>query len=216
MSNPASKHTASFGLVMGGKLKLKGDKKSSKGKKRSAPEDALRPQRGDDGDVDEEDVPSYSADPIPGMGKLATSGVVVMGVDTDFTKEVAIGDTLLATVVDRYRNMEAQESRVVNMVLGKSSLNLESPFSCDITSPVVFLVVKKAPDLAALKQARAEERKRSKAAAEAAKEVTYKVVKPSSGTWKKWETVTEKVAGGMSREEMLHKRVQMKADRFCK
>eukprot|EP00308_Calcidiscus_leptoporus_P013410 CAMPEP_0119362504 /NCGR_PEP_ID=MMETSP1334-20130426/9552_1 /TAXON_ID=127549 /ORGANISM="Calcidiscus leptoporus, Strain RCC1130" /LENGTH=215 /DNA_ID=CAMNT_0007377725 /DNA_START=6 /DNA_END=653 /DNA_ORIENTATION=- len=208
----SSKHTASFSLVMGGKLKLKGEKKSSKGKKRSAAGEPVPP---DDGDGDE-DGSGYSADPLPGTGKLATSGVVVMGVDTEFTKEVAIGDTLLATVVDRYRNTEAQESRVVNMVLGKSSLNLEAPFSCDVTSPVAFLVIKKAPDVAALKQARAEERKRAKAVAEAAKEVTYKVVKPGSGTWKKWETVTEKVAGGMSREEMLRKRVEMKADRFCK
>jgi len=194
---------------MGGKLKLKGDKKVSKGKKRAAPEHG----EGDDDDID---VPSYSAEPIPGTGKLATSGVVVMGVETEFSKEISIGDTLLATVVDRYRNIEAQETRVVNMVLGKSSLNLESPFSCDITSPVVFLVIKKAPDITALRQARADERKRSKAAAEAMKEVTYKVVKPGSGTWKKWETVTERVASGMSREDMLTKRAQMKADRHCK
>ena len=67
-----------------------------------------------------------------------------------------------------------------------------------------------------MQAARAEERKRAKRMAEEAQEVTYKVIKSGSGTWKKWETVTEKVAGGMSREDMLQKRINMKADRFCK
>eukprot|EP00965_Chrysotila_dentata_P207802 6184339-Pleurochrysis_carterae.AAC.3 len=100
--------------------------------------------------------------------------------------------------------------------LAAASLNLAAPFSCDITSPVVFLIIKKAPDLSALRRAREEERKRSKQAAKEAKEVTYKVVKQGSGTWKKWETVTERVSGSLSREDMLQKRVEMKADRFCK
>ena len=65
------------------------------------------------------------------------------------------GDSILVTISDRFRNTQTDESRVVNMVLGKSSLNLEAPFSCDVTSPTSFMVLKRAPDIAALQAARA-------------------------------------------------------------
>eukprot|EP00965_Chrysotila_dentata_P207801 6184339-Pleurochrysis_carterae.AAC.2 len=122
-SSSQSKHSASFGLVMGGKLKLKGEKKKEGKRKRRA--EVTEGSDADAAGADDEELQmmsSISSDPVPGSGKLATSGVVVMGLDTDFTKEITVGDTLLVTVVDKYRNTEAQESRVVNMVLGKSAL----------------------------------------------------------------------------------------------
>ena len=66
-------------------------------------------------------MPDYSSDPVVGTGKLTSSGVVVMGIDTDFSKQLEIGDSLLVTVVDRFRNTQTDESRLVNMVLGKSA-----------------------------------------------------------------------------------------------
>jgi hypothetical protein len=204
---------SSFG-VMGGKLKLKGDKPKKK-KKREREDDA-----GDDDDND--DLASLQAqgqlqnDPVPGEGKLTTSGVVVMGADTNFASELAVGDSLLVTISDRFRNVQSDESRIVNMVLGKSSLNLEAPFSCDVTSPTSFMVLKKAPDLEALRAARAEEKRRRKKAEEDSSTVTYKVLKAGSGTWKTWQTVTEKVSAGTSREDMLQRRSKEKADRHCK
>lgn len=111
-----SKNTKAFGLVTGGKLKLKGDiEKPKKRKKR-------REEAEDDDDPIE--LPDYSADPVVGTGKLTSSGVVIMGNGTDFTKELEIGDSLLVTVVDRFRNTQADESRVVNMVLGKCASHL--------------------------------------------------------------------------------------------
>jgi len=209
MASSTSKNTSSFGLVLGGKLKLKGESKKKKRKQRSE-EDQVQSED------DDFELPEYSADPVVGSGKLTSSGVVIMGVDTNFTAELSIGDTLMVTVVDSYRNTETQESRLVNMVLGKASLNLEAPFTCDITRPTIFMFVKKAPDLAALKAARAEERQRTKRVMAESKEVTYKVLKQGcSGGASKWLTVTEKVKTGMTREEMLLKRVEKKADRFC-
>ena len=41
------------------------------------------------------------------------------------------------------RNHHHASRRVVNMVLGKSSLNLAAPFTCDITAPTSFMVIKK-------------------------------------------------------------------------
>ena len=200
--------------VMGGKLRLKGDK-PKKRKKREREEDNCD----DDDDADLVALQEQGAlqnDPVAGRGKLTTSGVVVMGVDTDFSSELTVGDSLLVTISDRFRNVQSDEVRVVNMVLGKSSLNLEAPFSCDVTNPTSFMLLKKAPNLEALRAARAEEKRRQKKAEEESSMVTYKVLKAGSGTWKTWQTVTEKVSAGTSREDMLMRRSNEKADRHCK
>jgi hypothetical protein len=141
-SSSQSKHTASFGLVLGGKLSLKGvDGGVEKKKKKKKRKDK---DRGDAAAASDEELemPEWSEDSMPGTGELTTSGVVVMGVGTAFDKELAVGDSLLVTVVDKYRNITSDESRVVNMVLGKGSLNLQQPFTCDISTPSSFMVLK--------------------------------------------------------------------------
>jgi len=104
----------------------------------------------------------------------------------------------------------------VNMVLGKTSLNLEAPFTCDVTAPTAYMVVKRAPNIEALRAARREERARARKREEEEREVTYKVLKAGSGTWKTWKQVTERVEGGMTREDMLMKRASQKTDRHCR
>mmetsp|Transcript_16278 Transcript_16278/g.52206 ORF Transcript_16278/g.52206 Transcript_16278/m.52206 type:complete len:221 (+) Transcript_16278:92-754(+) len=218
----SSKHTASFGLVLGGKLSLKGGggegrldgirkKKKQKKKKRDQTAD------GADGGSDSElEVPEWSDTPLPGTGELTSSGVVVMGHGTAFDRELTVGDSLLVTVTDRYRNTTTDESRVVNMVLGKGSLNLTQPFSCDVSAPISFMFVRKAPDMEALRAERDAKKARAARADQASKEVTYKVYKNSTGTWNSWKTVTERMAEGVTREDMLDKRCKMKSDHHCK
>lgn len=198
--------------VMGGKLNFKGDKPKKK-KKRQHDEGAAAGN-------DEEELAAIAAaastDPVAGEGKLTSSGVVVMGVGTNFSADLTVGDTLLVTISDRFRNTQTDEARVVNMVLGKTSLNLEAPFTCDITAPTAFMLIKRAPDVEALRAAREAERKRAKRLEEESSVVTYKVLKQGSGTWKTWETVTERVAAGTTREDMLRRREAEKGDRHCK
>ena len=191
----------------GGKLNFKGDKpKKSKKREREAVDD----------DDDEVQLPT-TVEPFAGDGKLTTSGVVVMGhEDSNFLAQLIVGDSLLVTVSDRFRNTQEDETRVVNMVLGKTSLNLEAPFSCDVNSPTTFMVIKRAPDLEALKAARAAERRRLKQLEEESSTVTYKVTKQGTGPWKTWKNVTEKVDAGTSREDMLRKRAHEKHDRHCR
>ena len=38
---------------------------------------------------------------------------------------------------------------------------MEAPFSCDLTSPTAFMLVKRKPDIEALKAARREEKRKS-------------------------------------------------------
>ena len=218
-SSSGSKHSGSFGLVLGGKLKLKG---ASEGKKRKKRDKMPMPAPDCDGDDDGDEgalaaaTAEYSAAPVAGTGKITSSGVVLTGHGTSFSTELGVGDTLLVTVVDRYRNTETNESRRINMVLGASSVNIEAPFTCDLTAPTSFMFVRRAPDIDAIRAARAEERKKARREVQDAKEVTYKVLKGDSGPGKVWKTVTEKVDGGMTREEMLERRAREKADRHCK
>ena len=193
--------------LVGGKLRLKGDK--PKKKKR------VREEEGGNDDDEDLALPEASTEPLPGEGKLTTSGVVVMGHGSNFSSQLAIGDSLLLSVSDKFRNTQEDETRVVNMVLGKTSLNLEAPFSCDVTSPTSYLVLKRAPDLEALKAARATERRRMKQLEEESSSVTYKVQKKNSGPWKTWTVVTEKVDAGTTREDMLRRRAKEKHDRHC-
>ena len=201
------------GLVVGGKLKFKGDKEKKKKKKKRELED-------EDEDLSDSalmllaDAPSE----LPGQGKISTSGVVVMGHESDFSSQITVGDSLFVTVYDRFRNTQTDEARVVNMVLGKTSLNIAAPFSCDITTPSAYLVQKKAPDLEAIRAAKREERKRQKQLEEEGATLTYQKLKAGqgAGTWKTLQTVTEKVGPGVTREDMLRRREKEKADRFCK
>jgi hypothetical protein len=137
-----------------GKLSFKGDKPKKKKREREAPEEA-------NDDEDLEALAQESNEPLPGEGKLTSSGVVVMGHDSNFTAQLAVGDSLLVTVSDKFRNTQEEETRVVNMVLGRTSLNLEAPFSCDLTAPTAFLVLKRAPDIEALKAARSAAARRN-------------------------------------------------------
>ena len=190
-------------------LKFKGD--APKKKRKERPAMPLDDEEGDLAAVEAE----YSADPISATGAITSSGVVVSGMDTDFATEIEVGDTILATVNDRFRQTTSDEARVVNMVLGKNSLGVNAPFSCDLTSATPFMVVKKKPDFEALRAARRAKQKSAKEAVEGSKTVTYKRVIASSGTFKKWETVTE-TGVSMSREDMLNVRAKHKTDRHCR
>ena len=191
-------------------LRFKGEAPKKKRKERS-----MMPSGEDDEEADLAAAEAeYSADPISATGAITSSGVVVSGMDTEFSKELEVGDTILATVSDRFRQTTSDEARVVNMVLGKHSLGVNAPFSCDLTSATPFMVVKKKPDLEVLRAARRAKQKSAKEAVEGTKTVTYKKVIASSGTFKKWETVTE-TGSSMSREDMLNVRAKYKADRHC-
>ncbi len=103
------------------------------------------------------------------------------------------------------------------MVLGKTSLNVTAPFSCEVTTPTSFLLLKAAPDIEAIRAARRDEKRRARQAEEEASVVTYKTYKHGGGgTWKTWQTVTERVEAGTTREDMLIRRQKEKADRHCK
>jgi hypothetical protein len=70
-----------------------------------------------------------------GKGKITTSGTVVMGFDTVFEKQLAVGDALLVVIPGQD---DEEEMRVITMRLSNTSLNLSSAFSKNLTTPTVF------------------------------------------------------------------------------
>jgi hypothetical protein len=72
------------------------------------------------------------------------------------------------------------------------------------------MIMKRAPDIEALRAAKREERRKQRMVEEESSVVTYKKLKEGSGTWKTWETVTERVTPGTSREDMLQRRAKEK------
>jgi hypothetical protein len=216
-----------FELAVGGRLKLKGDAEPRKKKRRkeagvderaagAAGADAAPGDAAVDGER-----PRF--EPTDGTGLLQTSGTIVMGRGTRFTKDLAIDDCIVLTVVDRFRNTTADESRRVRMVVGETSASLEAPFSCDVTVAAPYRILKAEPDadaLAAAAAAAAAERKRARSEAKHGEYVTYDTLKAgasaSGATWKTTVRVTERLGPGRSREDLLDHRCKQKSDRYAK
>jgi hypothetical protein len=75
----------------------------------------------------------YMTQPIEkGDGKIITSGKTVHGFDTEFPKQIAIGDSIILMVETDDGKFEEKERRRVNMVLSARSCGLEEAFTEDL------------------------------------------------------------------------------------
>lgn len=216
---------SAFDLAIGGRLKLKGDEDRPKKKKKKRPKEDDATAAGPD--VDDDQTAAAAADApvqqLDGTGMLQTSGTIVMGRETRFTKELAVDDTLVVIVVDRFRGTSEEEARRVRMVVGDTSASLEAPFSCDVTERTTFRIHKAKPSPELMAQAlaaSAAERKRQRRDESRGELVTYEKLKgqgtAASSVWKTTEKVTERLGPGRTREDVLDYRCKQKSDKFCK
>jgi hypothetical protein len=84
-----------------------------------------------------------------GTGTITTSGTVVTGYDTRFTRELSVGDALIVALLGQQRGDGAKpqlEMRVITMRLSDVSLNLSSAFSQSIARPTSFQFIRKPRD----------------------------------------------------------------------
>ena len=82
----------------------------------------------------------YIIQPVQrGQGKLITSGKAVHGTETQFNKDLEVGDFL---IIENTATGE-QERRKINMVLSGRSCGIEEPFTEDIMSKHDYLFQKK-------------------------------------------------------------------------
>jgi hypothetical protein len=75
------------------------------------------------------------------VGAITTSGTVVTGYETRFTRDVSVGDALIVTI--KGSGGKQQEMRIVTMRLSDMSLNLSSAFSANVTVATTFQVMAK-------------------------------------------------------------------------
>jgi len=166
---------------------------------------------------------------LQGTGQITTSGTVVMGVGTRFTKEIAVGDALVV----------GEEMRVVTMRLSDVSLNLSSGFQKkNYATPVSFRYIRKPrhqedEDLAVAASARekaameeqhafgiykgggraaaAATASASSSASSSTNELVYRE-KTEHGSYR---IKRVKVDGSKDRADLLEMRTKKKSDKYC-
>lgn len=148
-----------------------------------------------------------------GTGMITTSGTVVTGHDTQFEKQLQVGDALLVNI-----NGTAQEMRVITMRLSNTSVNLSSGFSSSVKVPTSFSYIPKPRD----------KHKERQDAAKRQKMVQDDLKQSAFGTYSSQELIyREKTETGsyrikrdsgttaQSRSELLHMRSKKTSDKYC-
>lgn len=219
-----------------GQLVFKGDKPKKK-KKKSKHEQSSRDETTaeasaatgssalPDETVEHGEKPTASTDPsLPtatavagptihaGRGTITTSGTVVTGYETKFTRDMRQGDALLVQIGQQ------EEMRVITMLLSDISINLSSPFSQNMVKPVSYRYIPKP---------RNKQREAKQARERATREAVEEEAK-ASGTGTSQELVyRERTAHGsyrirrkqldseLSREELLNMRAKKTSDKYC-
>ena len=176
---------------------------------------------------DESEVTTASA-PIPptqivtGLGKITSSGTVLTGYDTKFTKSIQAGDAILAPIGGK------DEMRVITMRLSDTSAAISSAFSTDLKTPTSFQYISKPRNI---RQEKIEKEKKEKLSRKELEQSAFGTYSSQSGGTGKHELVyRERTEHGsyrirkevlddsqqdISRSDLLTMRSKKKSDRYC-
>lgn len=147
------------------------------------------------------------------VGEITTSGTVVTGYDTRFTRDVSVGDALIVTIKGQ------QEMRVITMRLSDMSLNLSSAFSENVSVATSFQVIPKPRNvvqdtrkqqLDKLQNAKDEEQQ-AFGTYGTTEELVYRE-KTEHGSYR---IKRVKVQDGQTRGDLLSMRAKKKSDKYC-
>ena len=144
-----------------------------------------------------------------GTGKVTTSGTVVTGYGTQFTRQINVGDAFLGLIQGR------QEMRVVTMRLSDTSINLSSAFSSDLKHPTEFMYISKPKSTAPSAPSGPTQLKPEEQAAfgtfSSHKELIYHE-KTEHGSYR---IKKQKLDGDVTRSDLLSMRAKKKSDKYC-
>ncbi|GKY90911.1 hypothetical protein MPSEU_000065100 [Mayamaea pseudoterrestris] len=146
-----------------------------------------------------------------GIGKITTSGTVVTGHGTQFTRQLNVGDAMLVT------QQGQQEMRVVTMRLSDTSINLSSVLSNDVKHPSDFEFIVKPRAAASLSKQSNNDNilKQEEQAAfgtfSSHKELIYHE-KTEHGSYR---IKKQTVEGDVTRSDLLQMRAKRKSDKYC-
>eukprot|EP01017_Pseudomicrothorax_dubius_P006889 TRINITY_DN12055_c0_g1_i2.p1 TRINITY_DN12055_c0_g1~~TRINITY_DN12055_c0_g1_i2.p1 ORF type:complete len:179 (-),score=60.19 TRINITY_DN12055_c0_g1_i2:128-604(-) len=146
-----------------------------------------------------------------GTGRILTSKATVHGKDTKFMKELENGDKIIIM----HPTTLAKEERKIKAVLSDRSLMIDEPFSSDLISFTHFDYQKKPifkeADATLDEQYREKLNTLSKSIQKPTSTLEYREKK---GMWG-YKTVTKKVEGELTREQLLDMRSKKSRDKFC-
>uniref|UniRef100_A0A7S1XT62 Uncharacterized protein n=1 Tax=Phaeomonas parva TaxID=124430 RepID=A0A7S1XT62_9STRA len=232
-------------MPVGGALKLKGGdalhevkKKKKKKRQRSETTDETSSEAADETKVDgspsaeaapsgqlkvevrpEEEEEEPVLRPVRGVGYIASSGTVLSGYGTAFTKELRHGDQIIIT----HPTTLMEESRMVRMLLSDMSCAIDAPFSSDLLSSTSFRYIRMPKQEEETEETRAAKKRRNDAEEEGSALGTYagnlgttvtKRVK-KAGAYGGYKIITESSDRELTRSEMLEVRSKAKGDRHC-
>jgi len=157
---------------------------------------------------------------VTGTGRITTSGTVVTGHETRFSKEIHVGDAIVVG-----GGGEQGEMRVVTMRLSDVSLNLSSAFSQSYATPTSFQYISKPRNTDASREASAREQAAMEeqhsfgiygggggsSSAGATNELVYRE-KTEHGSYR---IKRVKVDGTKDRADLLAMRTKKKSDKYC-
>jgi hypothetical protein len=154
-----------------------------------------------------------------GSGTITISGSVVTGHNTRFMKEMGVGDALIVNITQSDGTTEHQEMRVVTMRLSDISLNLSSPFSANVPTPVPYSLIRKPRDVAtetrvALERAtqqQLDEQRHHGEGDEASGELVYRE-RTEHGNYR---IKRVKVKDAQNRSDLLQLRTKKTSDKYC-
>jgi hypothetical protein len=148
-------------------------------------------------------------------GEITTSGTVVTGYETRFTRDVSVGDALIVTIAGQ------QEMRVVTIRLSDMSLNLSSAFSENVSVATTFQVIPKPRNvvketrkeqLDALQNAKDEEQQ-AFGTYGTTEELVYRE-KTANGSYR-IKRVKVEDGKDLTRGDLLSMRAKKKSDKYC-
>ena len=209
----------------GGALKMKGGMKVKKKRKERSgegrPRHAEAGAAGGGGAEEEEEEGDDEFKVSTGTGRLSSSGTAVMGHETKFMDELAVGDALVIT----HPSTLVDETRIVKMVLSNVSISISSPFSTDLVTTCTFRYIS-APKVEESDDAKRAAEKRMKMTREDTAVGDYAGAGGTTLVYRKkkegnvggsngYTIVTERLAEEKTRTELLEMRSKFKSDRHC-
>ena len=194
-----------YSMVTSGKLSLKNgvslfggtrkkDKKEKKDKKKK------KDKRSRTGKTKGDEDDALLLDRHVGMGRIVTSGTTVTGHGTSFNTQFSAGDAIGVL----HPVSEKEELKLVQFVLGKTSISISSPFSTDISDGIEFFYLQQRKTQVDVEIEKSKSKKQKLQAEEAA-----------TGVGTAQQQQIQRVEAGMSREELLDLRSGKKSDRRC-
>ena len=145
-----------------------------------------------------------------GTGRIITSGTVVDGKDTKFSKELKQFDTI---IVMNPQTLVKEENQI-STILSDTSMSLMKPFENDLLSYTTFEFQKKAEFKDGEECIETQFIEKFDKIGKKIKKVTPHEYRARKGTWS-YHTIKEKVEGDRTREELLDRRIKNVRDKFC-